>query len=106
MPKRLLFVDDEALMLEGLRRALHGPLRDWDMHFVDNAAAALSALGQQAYDAVVTDMRMPVMDGAQLLETVETVPPVCYSYCPFRAVERGSCLSLDCARSPVPIETV
>ncbi|MFZ0481732.1 MAG: response regulator [Terriglobales bacterium] len=71
MPKRLLFVDDDVLVLEGLRRALHGPLRDWDMHFVDNAAAALSALDQQAYDAVVSDMRMPVMDGAQLLEEVK-----------------------------------
>lgn len=97
MPKRLLFVDDEALVLEGLRRALHGPLRDWDMHFVDSAAAALSALDQQAYDAIVTDMRMPVMDGAQLLETVKRCHP-----CVIRIVLSGQSSAEAVYRSIAP----
>jgi Response regulator containing CheY-like receiver domain and AraC-type DNA-binding domain len=71
MPKRLLFVDDEILVLNGLRRALHGMRQDWDMRFVEGAQAALLALDQQVYDAIITDMRMPVMDGAQLLELVK-----------------------------------
>ncbi|MGA9527852.1 MAG: response regulator [Terriglobales bacterium] len=75
MPRRLLFVDDEVLVLEGLRRTLHGPLREWEMHFVDNAGAALSALDEQVFDAVVTDMRMPVMDGTELLERVKSRHP-------------------------------
>jgi len=75
MPKRLLFVDDEALVLNGLRRALHGMRQEWDMHFVDSGAAALQALDQEAYDAIITDMRMPVMDGAQLLEEVRQRHP-------------------------------
>ncbi len=75
MPKRLLFVDDEAMILDGLRRALHGMRGEWEMHFVDSAAAALQALDKQAYDAIVTDMRMPLMDGAQLLEAVKQRHP-------------------------------
>ncbi len=39
--------------------------------FVDSAAAALEALEATPYDAIVTDMRMPEMDGAQLLEQVK-----------------------------------
>ena len=75
MPKRLLFVDDEAMVLNGLRRALHGMRQEWDMQFVDSAAAALKTLDQETYDAIVTDMRMPVMDGAQLLEQVKERHP-------------------------------
>ena len=70
-PKRLLFVDDEALVLSGLRRALHGMRQQWDMHFVDSAAAALQALDHESFDAIISDMRMPQMDGAQLLEQVK-----------------------------------
>jgi HD-like signal output (HDOD) protein/CheY-like chemotaxis protein len=71
MPKRLLFVDDATNVLDGLRRALHGMRKEWDMHFVDNAEAALKLLDEQPFDVVVSDMRMPKMDGAQLLEQVK-----------------------------------
>jgi len=71
MPKRLLFVDDEALVLDGLRRALHSMRSEWEMRFVGSGAAALDTLDQGPFDAVVTDMRMPGMDGAQLLERVK-----------------------------------
>lgn len=75
MPKRLLFVDDEIMVLNGLRRALHRMRLEWDMNFVDSAAAALQALEQGSYDAIITDMRMPVTDGAQLLEQVKQSHP-------------------------------
>lgn len=71
MSKRLIFVDDETRILDGLRRALHGMHQEWEMHFVDSAAAALKVLEQENYDAIITDMRMPLMDGAQLLELVK-----------------------------------
>jgi HD-like signal output (HDOD) protein/CheY-like chemotaxis protein len=70
MNKRVLFVDDETLVLQGLRRSLR-PMRDeWDMEFLDSAEAALAAMEQRPFDVLVTDMRMPMMDGAQLLEAV------------------------------------
>ena len=71
MPKRLLFVDDEPMVLDGLRRALWTMRNEWEMSFVSSGAAALEALDREAFDAIVTDMQMPSMDGAQLLETVK-----------------------------------
>lgn len=71
MNKRLLFVDDDPMVLDGLRRALHGMRQTWEMNFVESASAALQALEKDHYDAVVSDMRMPLMDGAQLLERIK-----------------------------------
>lgn len=68
--KRLLFVDDEPRILEGLRRMLRGMREEWDMHFAGGGEAALEAMGQQPFDVVITDMRMPGMDGAELLAEV------------------------------------
>lgn len=73
--RRLLFVDDEVLVLQGLKRSLHSMRAQWDMNFVGSGAEALEALAHYPYDAIITDMRMPVMDGAQLLETVKEKYP-------------------------------
>ena len=43
----------------------------WDMQFVESAAAALQALEKEPYDTIVSDMRMPPMDGADLLDQVK-----------------------------------
>jgi putative nucleotidyltransferase with HDIG domain len=71
MPKRLLFVDDEPLVLDALRRALRDMRFEWQMKFVDSGQTALQELDRDKYDAIITDMRMPVMDGARLLEEVK-----------------------------------
>lgn len=71
MAKRLLFVDDEPLVLNGLRRALRDMRFEWEMKFVDSGLVALEELASARYDAIITDMRMPAMDGAQLLEVVQ-----------------------------------
>jgi len=71
VPRRLLFVDDEEMLLSGLRRALHGMRDEWEMTFVTNADEALRELDREVYDAVITDMHMPAMDGAELLEEVQ-----------------------------------
>jgi putative nucleotidyltransferase with HDIG domain len=64
-------VDDEPNVLNGLRRSLHGMREVWDIQFVESAAAALQALEKDGYDAIITDMRMPLMDGADLLDQVK-----------------------------------
>jgi HD-like signal output (HDOD) protein len=70
MKKHILFVDDEPNVLQGLQRMLR-PLRDeWEMTFVSSGPEALACLEQAPFDVIVSDMRMPGMDGAQLLTEV------------------------------------
>ncbi len=73
--KRVLFVDDEEAVLEGLRVALRRQRTRWEMVFVTSGEAALAAIEAQPFDVVVSDMRMPGMDGAQLLERVRSISP-------------------------------
>jgi HD-like signal output (HDOD) protein len=68
---RLVFVDDEPLVLEGLRRSLHTMRGQWTMEFANGGAEALRMMEQHPFDVVVTDMRMPGMDGAELLQEVK-----------------------------------
>jgi HD-like signal output (HDOD) protein len=70
MKKRILFVDDEAALLAGLRGRLHGQRSAWDMVFVESGAAAIATMEITQFDVIVSDMRMPGMDGAQLLSIV------------------------------------
>lgn len=70
MNRTILFVDDEKRVLDGLKRMLRSMRKEWQMHFASNAAEALELLKQRPFDVVVSDMRMPGMDGAQLLTQV------------------------------------
>jgi HD-like signal output (HDOD) protein len=76
MKKSILFVDDEANVLSGLQRMLRGQREEWDCAFADSGQAALALLAERGgFDVIVTDMRMPGMDGAQLLEQVKRLSP-------------------------------
>ncbi len=67
----ILFVDDDAGVLSSLRRMLH-PLRgEWRMRFAESGAEALAMMNEEDFDVVVSDMRMPVMNGAQFLAKVK-----------------------------------
>jgi CheY-like chemotaxis protein len=72
---RVLFVDDEPRILDGLRRSLRGKRGEWEMSFVTSGAEALRALRDTPHDVVVSDMRMPGMDGAELLTHVSRRHP-------------------------------
>ena len=56
--KRILFVDDEPLILEGLQRAFRPMRGDWDMLFADSGALALDVMAREPVDVVVSDMHM------------------------------------------------
>jgi len=75
VPFRVLFVDDEPNILQGLRRMLYPMRREWQMEFTVNGHDALARLAQRPFDAVVSDMRMPGMDGADLLTAVKKRHP-------------------------------
>lgn len=73
--KNILFVDDEPKLLEGLRRMLRGMRHEWEMSFAGCASEALKILATKPFNVVVTDMRMPGMDGSELLERVKELHP-------------------------------
>lgn len=68
--KRVLFVDDERALLDGLRARLHALRAEWEMVFVESASRAITEIEHGAFDVIVCDVRMPVMDGGRLLEIV------------------------------------
>lgn len=73
--KKILFVDDEQPVLDGLRRLLHELKNEWDMEFVNSGREALAKLSENTFDLIVCDMRMPEMDGAELLDLVREKYP-------------------------------
>ncbi|MEJ5237871.1 MAG: response regulator [Limisphaera sp.] len=69
-PLRILFVDDEPMVLDGLRRALRSMRTQWIMEFATSGAEALARLEKSPFDVLVSDMRMPGMNGVELLRAV------------------------------------
>ncbi len=72
---RILFVDDEPNILEGIERTLFHLSDQWEMEFAESGTVALQELSEGPYDVIVTDMRMPGMDGAALLREVSRKYP-------------------------------
>lgn len=72
---RVLFVDDEPNVLEALQRMLRQHVPAWDLTFVASGQEALQLLGKMPHDVIVSDMRMPEMDGATLLAIVRDRHP-------------------------------
>ncbi len=68
--KAILFVDDESNILLGLKRMLHSMRKEIDFYFAEGGKEALELLAAQEINVIVSDMRMPGMDGATLLTTV------------------------------------
>jgi HD-like signal output (HDOD) protein/CheY-like chemotaxis protein len=73
--RHVLFVDDEPHVLDSLSDALRSRRHEWNVAFARGADAALEELDRHEYDVVVSDMRMPGMDGADLLARVRTLQP-------------------------------
>jgi len=73
--KVLLFVDDEARVLQGLQRQLRNMRNEWDMNFIESGRAALEFMASRPVDVLVSDMMMPEMDGAELLIEVSKRHP-------------------------------
>jgi HD-like signal output (HDOD) protein len=90
--KRILFVDDEAGELDRLRVEFAGFPAGWRMEFVQDSAAAATRLDEAAWDAVVTDLEMPRMDGIQLLEEVQKRCPQALRMVVSSAVDREDIL--------------
>jgi putative nucleotidyltransferase with HDIG domain len=73
--RRILFVDDEVKVLDGLKRMLYPMRKEWDMAFAESAQEALEALALDPFEVIVTDMRMPGTDGTELLGQIMQLYP-------------------------------
>jgi putative nucleotidyltransferase with HDIG domain len=67
---RILFVDDDTPLLEGLRLRLRPLQNKWAMSFADTGGQALAEFQREPFDLIVSDIRMPGVQGTRLLRTV------------------------------------
>jgi len=73
MAEKILLVDDDPLILEGYRRSLS---REFLMETAQGGEAALKLANETGpYSVVISDMRMPGMDGIQLLSKIKALAP-------------------------------
>lgn len=84
---RLLFVDDDPLALEQIRREINHARLHYDVVFVDSGKGAQAALEGGEFDAIICDLRMPGMDGPELLATVRNQYPQVVRVCMSGAVD-------------------
>ena len=75
--KRILIVDDEQSVLDGIRLMLEDQRHRWELHFALSGHAALDACASQPFDAVLADLRMPGLDGISLLQMMRERWPEC-----------------------------
>lgn len=72
---RILIVDDDAALLQALPQALYLRMAGVEVDTSDSAVAAIELLEKHDYDAVVSDIKMPGMDGLALLAKVQELRP-------------------------------
>lgn len=72
---RILIVDDDAALLEALPTALQIRMPEMHVDTCDSALAALEKIAQTDYDTIVSDVKMPEMDGLALLGEIHSLRP-------------------------------
>jgi YesN/AraC family two-component response regulator len=108
---RILFVDDEPQVLDALRNLMRRQRHRWDMAFASGGAAALAAFEEAPFDVIVSDMRMPGMDGAELLALVRdrypaTARVVLSGYAEPAAVNRALAVAHEFLSKPCDARTL
>jgi HD-like signal output (HDOD) protein len=127
MKKTVVFVDDEPEILAGLKLLLRREKSDYDLFFFETADEVLEFMSQHSADVLVSDLRMPGMNGCALLQRAKEdhpelarvlfsaagrdeamrIAPYAHQFLPkpcephvFRAVVQRACAIQDALRSP------
>jgi len=72
---RILLVDDDLALLEALPHMVALRLHGVVVNTADNALGALEQIQAHDYDAIVSDIKMPEMDGLELLAKIQALRP-------------------------------
>ncbi len=75
MNPRVLIADDDPALLEALPEALRLRMSELAVETCDSAPDALAKIAAEDYDAIVTDIKMPGMDGLALLDEIQLIRP-------------------------------
>lgn len=71
MKLAVLFVDDEANIIGGIKRMMHHMKNEWDLLYANSGKEAMELLDSNHVDVIISDIRMPGIDGTQLLTYVK-----------------------------------
>jgi DNA-binding NtrC family response regulator len=71
---KILVVDDEALVRDIVRKGL-SKMGGYDVEFAQNGLEAIEKMERDVFDLVLTDLKMPEMDGLELLKTIKGTRP-------------------------------
>jgi len=98
MKPGILFVDDEMKILQGMRRMMYSMRDEWNMFFAESGESALDILDSEMIDIIISDMRMPGINGLQLLQKTQELHPSV-----MRIVLSGQAGNEDIIKSVMPI---
>jgi putative nucleotidyltransferase with HDIG domain len=68
--EKILLVDDNPNVLHSFKRALHSSNNEWIILTAESASDALNLMATEKIDILISDLRMPIMDGVTLLGIV------------------------------------
>jgi PAS domain S-box-containing protein len=75
MPARLLIVDDDEYLLQALPPTIQHRIPDLTIETANSSDLALQKIRSTDYDAIVTDLKMPGMDGLTLIQAMQEIRP-------------------------------